>query len=90
MDISSAYLKYFVCRSNPEEKLMLFKLLRIVMGLTTSPGLARKVMLYLAKLMQQKYPHVNNVISSDTYVVDAGVFGNSEEQVTETANQVIQ
>ena len=69
---------------------MLFKFLRIVMGLTSSPGLARMVLLHLAKLMQKKYPLVYNVISSDTYIDDAGVFGDSIEQVIETATHVIQ
>ena len=59
------------------------------MGLTSSPGLARMVLLHLAKLMQKKYPLVYDVISSDTYVDDAGVFGESKEQVIETATQVI-
>ena len=59
------------------------------MGSASSPGLARMVLLHLAKLMQKKYPLVHNVISSDTYVDDAGVFGDSIEQVIQTAIHVI-
>ena len=74
VDLSVTDLKYCVWRNNPKEKLVLFTFLRIAMGLTSSPGLARMVMLNLAKLMQEKYTHVYNVISLDTYVDDAGVF----------------
>ena len=71
------------------EKLVLFKFLRIVMGLTSSPGMARMVMLHMGKLMQEKYPRVHNVISLDTNVDGAGVFGNTKEHVIEIENQVI-
>ena len=90
VDPSSANLQFCVWRSSPKEKLMLFKFLRIVMGLTSSPGLARMVLLHLAKLMQKKYPLVHNVISSHTYVDDAGVFRDSIEIIIETATQVLQ
>ena len=47
------------------------------------------VLLHLTKILQQKYPIVYKVMASDTDVDDAGVFGDSEEQVIEIANQVI-
>lgn len=67
-----------------------FKFLRIVMGVPSYPELARMVLLHLEKLIAQKYPLGYISFSSDKYFDDAGVFGDSEEKGTETANQVIQ
>ena len=47
------------------------------------------ILILLATLMKQKYRLVRNIISSHTYIDDAGVFGNSEEEVGDMANQVI-
>ena len=88
VDLTSADLQYCIWRSNLNETDAI-QILEDSDGIDVIASLARMVLLHLAKTMQQKYPLVYKVISSDTYVDDAGKSGDSEEQVIEMANQVI-
>ena len=84
-----ADLQYCVWRSNKDEKLILYKFCRMVIGLSNSPGLARLVLLHNAKENAETHPDVYKVIHDNTYMDDSGVFGNTEDEVSRIATQAV-
>ena len=85
-----ADLQHCVWRDSPTDKLMLYKFVRMVMGLTNSPGLARLVLLLNAQRHVDKYPSVLDIMENDTYMDDSEVLGNSEQEVISKAVEVIE
>ena len=63
---SDARLQHCVWRENPEAKLLLYIFSRMVMGLTNSPGLARLVLVELAKQYEDHFSNAKTVLEKDT------------------------
>ena len=61
----------------------------MVIGLSNSPGLARLVLLHNAKENAETHPDVYKVIHDNTYMDDSVVFGNTEDEVSRIATQVV-
>ena len=84
-----ADLQHCVWRSHKDDKLMLYKFCRMVMGLSNSPGLARLVLLHNAKENAETHPDVYKVMHDNTYMDDSGIFGNNDDEVSRIATQVV-
>ena len=59
------------------------------MGLTNSPGLARLVLVELAKQYEDCFPNDKTMLEKNTYMDDSNVLGETEKEVTDTIQELI-